>query len=80
MRAIDILVDLDHADLAKPLVDELGQRKLSVTDKAALANQFNSATLMKLARDAKLGAVLGPLVDELFKSAAAFSIRVKCTI
>ncbi len=72
LRAIDILVDLDHADLAKPLVDELGQRKLSVTDKAALANQFNSATLMKLARDAKLGAVLGPLVDDLFKSAAAF--------
>lgn len=72
LRAIDILLDLDRADLARPLVEELSQKKLNVTAKAALVNQFNSATLMKLAHNAELAAVLGPLVDDLFQSAEAY--------
>ncbi len=72
LRAINILADLNHPELAIPLVDELAHKKLDITAKAALANQFNSATLIKLARDPQLAAAMGPLVDDLLKSAEAF--------
>ncbi len=72
LRAIQILVDLDQASLAKPFVDELATRKLDLAAKAALANQFNSAILLKLAHDAELGPVLAPFIDEVFTSAEAY--------
>ncbi len=72
LRAIDILVDLDRASLAKPFVDTLVQTKLNQAAKAALAHQFNSATLLKLAHDSELGPVLGPFVDDVLTSAEAY--------
>ncbi len=72
LRAIQILVDLDQANLAKPFVDELATRKLDLAAKAALANQFNSAILLKLAHNAELGQVLAPFVDDLFTSAESY--------
>ncbi len=72
LRAIDILVDLGHAPLAKAFADELGQRKLDLAAKAALADQFNSATLLKLAADRELAPVLGGFIDDLLRSAEAY--------
>lgn len=72
LRAIDILVDLGHAELAKPLVDQLTTTKLDLQAKAVLSGQFNSATLMKLAHDEHLSAVLGPYVDDLLKASDTF--------
>ncbi len=72
LRAVDILVDLGQAAKAKPFVDELTKRKLDVTAKAALAAQFQSAKLLKLARNAELAPVLGPFIDDLFKSAEEY--------
>ena len=72
LRAINILVDLGHANLAKEFVDELGQRKLDVPAKAALVKAFNPATLLKLARDKELGAVLAPLIDDWLAAAEAY--------
>ena len=72
LRAINILVDLDKASLAKPFVDTLATEKLNTAAKAALAQQFHSATLLKLASNAELGPVLGPFVDELLKSTEAY--------
>ncbi len=72
LRAIDILVDLKQAPLAKPMVDELAGRKLDLAAKAALAERFHSAKLLKLARNAELGAVLGPFIDDVLKSAEEY--------
>jgi hypothetical protein len=72
LRAIEILIDLDEAALAKGFVDELGQVKLDQTGKAALAAQFNSATLLKLAHNSQLQAVLAPFIDDLLHAADAY--------
>ncbi len=72
LRAIDILVDLGHAELAKPLVDQLTTSKLDLQAKAVLSGQFNSATLMKLAHDEHLSVVLGPFIDDLLKASDTF--------
>jgi HEAT repeat protein len=72
LRAIDILVDLGHANLAKPFIDELAKRELDVTALAALAGQFNSAKLLKLSRNAELDPALAPFIDKLFKSAETY--------
>jgi hypothetical protein len=72
LRAIDILVDLNHAALAKPFVEELSKTQLDLAAKAALAAQFNSAKLLKLARNEELAPALGTLVDDILKSAEAF--------
>ena len=72
LRAIDILVDLGHADLAKPFAAELAHRKLEPVAKVELTQRFHSAVLLKLAHDPQLKGVLGPLVDDLLKSAEAY--------
>lgn len=69
LRAIDILVDLGQARLAKPFVDELTKREL---DGVALASQFNSAKLLKLSRNLELDPALAPFIDKVFRSAEAF--------
>ena len=75
LRAIDILVDLEQARLAKPFVDELAKRKLDLAAKAALAHQFNSAMLLKLAHDAELGPVLGAVCRRSVQSGRGLSPR-----
>jgi CheY-like chemotaxis protein len=72
LRAIDILADLGHPDLAKAFVEQLIGQKLDAADKAALADRFRSATLIKLARNVELDPALGPFIDDLLKSAEAF--------
>jgi HEAT repeat protein len=72
LRAIDILVDLQNGPLAKPFVDKLAQQQLDAATKAALVDEFNGATLMKLARDKDLGAALAPMVDDWLRSAEAY--------
>jgi CheY-like chemotaxis protein len=72
LRAIDILVDLNQAALAKPFVEQLSKEQLDLAAKAALAAQFNSAKLLKLARNEELSPALGTLVDDILKSAEAF--------
>ena len=72
LRAIGILVDLDESALAKPFVDELGQRTLDPAAKTALVDAFNPATLLKLARHPELGVELGPLVDDWLRSAEEY--------
>jgi len=69
LRAIGILADLGYPQVAKGFVDELTGRKLDLAAKAALAGSFQSARLMKLARNAELAPVLGPFIDDLFASA-----------
>lgn len=72
LRAIRILADLGHPKLAEPFIDRLGQQKLDLTDKAALANRFDSAKLIRLARNPDLAKALGPFIDEVFRSAEAY--------
>jgi HEAT repeat protein len=72
VRAIDILVDLQHAALAKPYVDKLAQQQLDPATKTALVDRFNAATLVKLARDKELGPSLAPMVDDWLRSAEAY--------
>lgn len=72
LRAIKILVDLDHAKYARPLVDALVKQPLDLAAKAALAARFNTATLMHLATNPDLRTTLGPFVDELFKASQAY--------
>ncbi len=72
LRAIDILVDLNRAALAKPFVEELSKAKLDLAAKAALAAQFHSAKLIKLARNEELAPALGTLVDDILKSAETY--------
>jgi CheY-like chemotaxis protein len=72
LRAIQILADLGRADLAMPFVGELTKRKLDLQAKAVLADRFNSAVILRLARNELLAPALGPFLDDLFKSAEAF--------
>jgi hypothetical protein len=72
LRAIRILADLGHPKLALPYVDELNQQKLDPEAKAALANRFGSAQLMRLAGDPVLGKSLAPFIDDVFRAAEAF--------
>ena len=69
LRAINILIELGHAPLARDFVNRLAKAKLDLAAKASLAHQFNSATLLKLARNAELGPTLAPVIDDIFKSA-----------
>ncbi|MEX0677797.1 MAG: hypothetical protein WD063_12020 [Pirellulales bacterium] len=72
LRAIRILADLGHPKLAKPFIDELGKQKLDLAAKAALVNRFDSAMLIRLARNPDLAESLGPFIDDLFRSAEAY--------
>ncbi|MEX2111923.1 MAG: HEAT repeat domain-containing protein, partial [Pirellulales bacterium] len=72
LRAIDILVALDHAAQAKPFVDQLGQSNLDPAAKAALVDSTNPARLLALARHPELSATLGPMIDDWMASAEAY--------
>lgn len=72
IRAIQILADLNQAALAKPFAVELAAKKLELGDKATLADRFGSANLLRLSRNAELAPVLGPFIDDLFRSAEIF--------
>ncbi len=72
LRAIDILVDLDAAAVAKPFADELGQRNLTGAEKAALVDGIHPAKLLKLSSHGELGVVLGPMVDDWLGAAEEY--------
>lgn len=72
LRAIDILVSLGEAKQAQGFVDALIKLPLDVPAKAALVARFQSARLIRLARNAELAATLGPFIDDLFKSAETY--------
>lgn len=72
LRAIRILADLGYPKLAAPYVERLKALKLDPEAKAALVNQFNSAQLMRMAANPALAESLGPFIDDLFRSAAAY--------
>ncbi len=72
LRAIRILSDLGQPQLAQPFAQQLAGQQLDQTQKAVLFKQFPSATLMRLARNPELAKSVGPFIDDLFQSAAAF--------
>jgi CheY-like chemotaxis protein len=72
LRAVQILADLGRADLAKPFIGELTKRKLDLQAKAVLADRFNSAVILRLARNEELAPSLAPFLDDLLKSADEF--------
>jgi len=71
LRAIRILADLGYAKLAMPFADQLTAKQLSVEEKASLFSKFDSAQLMRIARNPELAAKLGPFIDQLFQATDA---------
>ncbi|REK12768.1 MAG: HEAT repeat domain-containing protein [Planctomycetota bacterium] len=72
LQGIRILADLGHPELAQPIIEKLTNQQLDQEQKAALAANFSSGALMRLARNPVLGKQLGPFIDDLFQAAEAY--------
>ena len=70
VRAITVLVDLDRAELARPLLAKLLNQNLKPKALVALANQFDTAVLMKLASNEQLAPQGAQLADAVLSAAA----------
>ena len=69
VRAISVLVDLDRAELAKPLLAKLLESKLDSRTLVGLEAEFGSAFFMKLARNAELTPQAAELADAVLSAA-----------
>lgn len=70
VRAITILVDLDRAELAKPLLAQLLKLKLDSRALTALEGEFDSAVFIKLARNSELAPQAAEFADAVLSAAA----------
>ncbi len=70
VRAITVLVSLDRAELAKPLLAKLLGLKLDARALVALDSEFDSALFIKLARNPQLAPQAAQLADAVLSAAA----------
>ncbi len=70
VRAVTVLVDLDRAELARPLLAKLLNQNLKPKALVALANQFDTAVFMKLASNEQLAPQGAQLADAVLSAAA----------
>ncbi|HTU27323.1 MAG TPA: HEAT repeat domain-containing protein [Pirellulales bacterium] len=70
VRAVTLLIELDRPELAKPLLAKLVDMKLDAKALAALAENFDSAVFMRLARTADLGPQATEFADAVLAAAA----------
>jgi hypothetical protein len=68
VRAITVLVDLDRAELARPLLARLVDAKLDERALAALAEKYDSAVFMKLAGNTELAPQAAQFADAVLSA------------
>ena len=70
VRAITVLVDLDRAELARPLLAQTARSESQSKALAALADEFDTALFMKLAGNDQLAPQGAELADAVLSAAA----------
>lgn len=73
VRDILVLVDLDEAQFARPLLDELVGMNLTDEQRAALVEQVGTAAMMRLARTEQLGDARRDFVAQSMQAAGRLS-------
>ncbi len=72
-QAIGWLIDLGRPELARPILDELGQLEMSDAQRAELVTQFGSQRMLQLAKSAELAPAGAAFADACMRAAAALA-------